>query len=114
MSQFERAKQWRSELKAGDEAVVRSGHYSEGQIVKVARVTATQVIINDNLRFRKDNGRKVGESDVWHRTYLEELTDEVRGRIRHASLASALGRIKWEALSLEVLEAVVAAIPTKK
>lgn len=49
------------DLKAGDAAVRRSGYgIGSYSVQRVARVTATQIILMGGTRYRIDNGRQVG------------------------------------------------------
>lgn len=105
-----RTKEWLEGLKAGDEVVVSHGYHSVGRLEKVERVTATQIVISDSLRFRRDGGRKVGGSESYTRTAIEEATPEARAEIRREALRNRMSLVKWEKVSLETLEKVAAAL----
>lgn len=115
MNHFEQRKQWRMSLKVGDEVVLRRGYHDTGSIVPVERVTETQIVINEHVRFRREDGRRVGGShERFYTLSIEQPTDEAKARIRHKSLCAAMDIVKWEALPLETLEAIRALVTAAK
>jgi len=62
---------WLKNLKVGDNVIVNSRHGDT--LVKIERLTKTQIIIRNNYKFNRTTARVVGE-DVWNQTYLEEAT----------------------------------------
>ena len=52
------------------------GRFYDSRLVKVERVTPTQVITVDGDRFRKDDGGKVGDADKWRRTWARVPTED--------------------------------------
>jgi hypothetical protein len=97
-----------SGVKAGDSLLIRYGHYSES-IEAVDRLTATMVVCG-NRKFRIRDGRLVGESDSWSRSYASIPTNEdfdrVKGNRLHDKLRDIAGRrsLRWP---IETLETVV-------
>lgn len=71
--------EWLNGLKAGDEVYVSGRYGALGSISKVLRTTKTQILISEYDRFRKINGREMGNS--WGARYLSQPTDERRAQI---------------------------------
>jgi len=67
-------------LKVGDAVIYRWGSYSPSYTLqKVARTTKTQIILENDARFRKDDGREVGD---WF-NHLVEANDRGMVIINH-------------------------------
>ncbi|HEX5704896.1 MAG TPA: hypothetical protein VFX97_16985 [Pyrinomonadaceae bacterium] len=97
---------WLANLKAGDEVVVRSGSYGASLHV-VERVTATQIILPRDSRYRRNDGRPVGASNnPWNILRLVEPTPELREKIRKDGLVEQLRRIVWEKINVDVLQEI--------
>lgn len=106
--------EWLNNLKPGDQVICRSTSIGSMDVVRtVSRVTATQIIVGSE-RYRKVNGRRVGDSSGWHSSWLKEATPEQVERIAHQKRHLELGRrlqdMRWTKLSLPLLEAVVAVL----
>lgn len=90
---------WTPDKKVGDEVVVWPGGFSrERRVLRIARETATQFVLDDHgeTRVRKSNGRVCGS-----RGWAEDYTDEVRSRIAQQRERE---RLDYEAL--RVLNAI--------
>jgi hypothetical protein len=84
---------WLEKLKAGDEAYL-SERYGVGSIVRVKRITNTQIVIEHNHtgtpfeeKYRRSDGRSIS-GDVWNRSYVSEPTSELREEIEIDRLKS--------------------------
>lgn len=55
-------------VKVGD-VVIRQNRYGEMEIVKVIRVTKTQIAVEGGSRYRKPDGNSIGTS-IWDRTFI--------------------------------------------
>lgn len=78
---------WLNSLKAGDEVMIPS-RYSAPSIVKVDRVTATQIIVGGS-RYRRNSGYRVGNSS-WDFSYISAPTQKGREAAEAQSLRSRL------------------------
>jgi hypothetical protein len=95
---------WLESLKAGDEVMVPS-RYGAPSILRVDRVTPTQVVVGSE-KYRKSNGYRVGGS-TWDCRYITEPTDHGREQAEAALLRSNLERlVKDQATTLEALRAM--------
>ena len=113
---YQERKAWAPTLKEGDEVcLIGSGYYTVPPLLRVQRLTATQmVLLNEHgreYRARRDDGRVVGRDY----TYIDKVTDEVREKIEYAALASWLsglttsyGAVKRDRMPLAVLRAMKA------
>lgn len=96
-------------LVAGDGIVFDDGnHWGRSVTVRtVKKVTATQIVLNNDLRFRRDSGDIIGRS---FRSFsfpkLRHVTTELLESIEHARIVKSLGSTKWESLPLGVLRDV--------
>ncbi len=111
-------REWLSRLQAGDEVIVRSirAMGNTGTIVKVSKLTNTQVVIdrgNYTLRFRKDDGYEVG-GESWGRQWIEEATPNACAVIHEENKRVKAIRLIEECdlkkLPTAALESIVAAI----
>lgn len=74
-----RNEEWRQTVKVGDEAFIHSRHgYT---FVKVTRLTPTQIIVGENMRFNKKTGDRCGQ-DCWNFESLVQPTEEIKQGIR--------------------------------
>lgn len=101
-------KAWLAALKTGDAvATKRSGVGFTPEIHRVARVTATQILLDNNKRFRRDSGYQIGLKSSWHSVYLVDATREVRDAIELQQLRDwATASTSWRSTPLHVLRAV--------
>jgi preprotein translocase subunit YajC len=97
-------------LKEGDEVILCWG--TVDTIVKITRVTAAHICIND-LKINRKTNTEVGASK-WNRRWLREATAEatadIRGAERRRALVATLRNMRWDNLSDEALEAVSATL----
>lgn len=92
-------------LKAGDRIVFDDG-VSWGRSVTVrtvVKVTATQIVLGNDIRFRITDGGQIGRGDRWHFPKLLHVTTALLESIEHASLVRQLSAHKWEKNTLGVL-----------
>jgi hypothetical protein len=102
--------EWISTLAVGSPVVIERGYgRSFLSVDKVTRVTPTQVVIG-STKFRKSDGKAVGQDDSYFTLRLVEPTPERLKTVRRNTLAEKLARAKWGNLPLEVLEAVEALV----
>jgi hypothetical protein len=103
-------------LQAGDEVVINA--YSHARFAKVARVTATQIILENGQRFRRDNGYEMG--DKWRKDQLSTLVvaqrerEAIAKRRRDAENAFTELTKSARAYNVETLEQVVAMLEAAK
>ncbi len=102
-------------LGPGDYVVLRHGyHYDKRSLVKVKRVTKTQIILEDGLRFSKKTGREIGASG-WYAPIVEEATREVIEEIKHENYKMRLLKFirkNVRQADLETLELMVQILKT--
>jgi len=82
VSQIEKTgNEWLESLAPGDEVAIFEGGWREPyRLAKVARLTSTQVIVDDRgRRFRKVGGVEVAKS---YTPRLGPVTDEIRAKIK--------------------------------
>jgi hypothetical protein len=104
---------WVDELSPGSVVAVESGYGNTAYTLReVVRLTPTQVILPNDMRYRRDNGNRVGSGDRYRTDRIVPATDEVRATVRAATLAARLSEVRWRALPLEVLERIYAAVPS--
>ena len=101
-------KKWRESLRRGDEVIVTTA--SENRVLKVQRVTATQIVV-EGSNYTKSRGRRVGGSEFW-RAHIRQPTKErrvkaERDQFRKQAIAR-LRSVKWSEHSGETLRAVLA------
>lgn len=113
MANDEKRQAWLKGLKAGD-MVVRVFGRSGRELLAVEKVTPTQVVLHRNMRYRKADGRSTNPGYGYRpRSHIEEPTPDKTADIRREILVRQLEGVRWEALSLQTLEAVAAALPTE-
>ena len=100
-------------VKGGDTVALRYGTFnSRYTLVKVKRTTKTQIVIENDQKFRR-NGRLVG-GDAWSSTTIHEPTDEIRETIlddkRHRSSLAIINPSCWARMSTGRLEAIAQVI----
>jgi len=95
-------------LKPGDEVIVSSsGHIRKDYIARIERLTKTQIVLDNGIRYRRKNGIMVG-SDRWCSSSLVEYNEkraEIIDRyrmielIKFAATPERLGRLSTTRLS---------------
>lgn len=113
-----RHREWLSALKPGDAVAIALGWNTCYMIEQVERLTATQILLSNQARYRREDGSLLGNSSSrWGRKRLEEVTDEVRDANLRQNLLSALrgmDRRDWEALTTPGLKMVCDALVQAK
>lgn len=104
---------WLNELTAGDEVIVVSAYANTETIERVTRTTNTQIIVG-NRRFRKKDGRLVGQTG-YRATRLREPTPDslraVRDELQRRRLVLRLSQVNWNQIDTDTLAAVAALLP---
>lgn len=110
--------EWLDNIEVGDRVIVSGGGavYSE-HLARVERLTKTQVIIKEGrTRYRRDNGRGIGQNG-WVRSNLEEATDDKVNSIiderKRLVLVNELSKVNWGDIpthSLEIISNQIKAI----
>jgi len=96
---------WLEDLKAGDTVIIDSGvRYIPHSIATVEKVTATQIVLDDNCRYRKSDGRRMGELGSWVRKRLLEADPGKVRNIMRRELAAELTNLSG--LTLEQLQLI--------
>jgi len=116
-----------NDVVAGD-TVIKSNRYHT-HICKVIRVTDSQVVIHFGKnattqepleeKFRKKNGRLVGESDSWSYTSIripeDGECDRILAQRKCAGLKSYLKQYPWDMIqNIELLEQIKALLPIQE
>lgn len=79
---------WLQDLLVGDRVIVNGGGGwgAANKLTRVARLTKTQIIVTDGSRFKRRNGRAVGDAGRgYHAMLLEEATEERVRRIKECA-----------------------------
>lgn len=104
---YEQRQQWLASIKPGDEV------YDGRGIVKVARCTATQIIVTNGryeTRYRRSDGDMVGR-DQWATGCIQELTPTLRNKVEKAALLArfrqASSKVSVDTFTLDKLRRLV-------
>lgn len=76
------------ELKVGDAVIIDGGRHGNERLVKVERLTKTQIIAHGS-KFSRKNGSLIG-GGTWCTTMLREATPEAKDRILRVRLIDAI------------------------
>jgi hypothetical protein len=101
-------------IKVGDEVALYSGHAVGPTTTVVTRLTPTQIVVKGDTRFRRTNGRAVGEQFAWHPAFIAPMTDELRAQIWRTRAIHALKNMDWNRFDDAVLRDVIARLPKAK
>jgi hypothetical protein len=97
------------DIKPGD-YITRHYQAQPTSIMKVLRVTKTQIITKDT-KWRKSNGKEIGNNDPWSWTYIALTTKEDREYIKRQNLIyrviDSASRKNIEKLPTEKLETIL-------
>jgi hypothetical protein len=104
---------WIDELKPGDVVAVRIEYGSRHVLHTVARLTTTQVILDNGDRFRRATGGEI-TSSAWNRSILEFPTEKIRAEVLRRIQLDRLKHAKWHELSDHQLARGVAILDEKK
>lgn len=103
---YEVRKMTLSDLKAGDEVVVKaSGYYQVYERHTITRVTPTQIVIGPN-RYRKSDGYRIGDGTGWGTIRAYVITDEIRAEIRYRELVNHMKGQNWNSYPVQILEEI--------
>jgi hypothetical protein len=97
-------KEWLQQLKPGDRVIVEARW--QNAIMTVDRLTKTQIILKNRLRFRKSDGGLVG-GDSYNNSSIHSPSKQRVGDIMHSRACEEIGKVKWKMLSLETLDKVL-------
>ena len=104
---------WLDEIAVGDTVVISAVH-QRLDIVKVERLTKTQIIVvGYTMKFSRKDGYSIGESG-YYRTRLLEVTKERRQFVKTAkykrSLLQIVHTVDFHTMSIGKLKSIVTAI----
>lgn len=103
---------WLDELKVGDKVLI-----NHDKIALVTGETKTQWLVN-NRRFKKNNGRAVGDYDKWRPTYIHQWTQEAEDKIKaEQERKNALYKIscvKWQNVPTETINQIITFLQEKQ
>lgn len=103
-------KEWLESLKVGDKVFVR-GHFTKA-IRPVEKINKGSIKVGGTLYNKTDGYQKGG--DVWYRTYIEEVTDDILKEVQRENKAMNIEMMlhgldckKFTLEQLEELEALI-------
>ncbi len=109
---------WLQALKPGDIVGYKSAPYYAPDAVTITRLTATQIVLGNGMRFRRSSGRAVGDFGRMGAPYIVQMTDADREEAEKRRLASLIAqRAERKALlrmSSEHLRRILAAFTAAK
>lgn len=76
-------------VQVGDTLIWHGRHYSDSRVVKVDRLTKTQIVI-DLSKFRKSDGYNVGDKNVWSKARVTIPKEGEIKKIQEARLHQKL------------------------
>jgi bifunctional DNA-binding transcriptional regulator/antitoxin component of YhaV-PrlF toxin-antitoxin module len=98
--------EWLLDLKPGDQVIVTSSGYAQGDYIDIVeRITKTQIILKKYMnKFRRESGLLI-KGDIWNRKRLEQATCEkiktIKDRERKRYLINEIEKnIKIQALKI--------------
>ena len=104
-------------LKAGDQVIYRWGSYGRSWTLKtVAKTTKTQIVLESGERFRKSDGREVGDS---YNSILEAndqnmaIVDQRNSERRRVLAARKIQNARLDLLSEAALTAILTIIDSE-
>lgn len=116
MSYTEERDRWLASLKVGDRVMVGGRWNSYDEIRRVARITATQIVLDDThgSRFRRRDGGGLGGD----RRFVREVTPEAEHKFNVDKARETLRYTRWERIPdhvcLELAIRLAAAIAEQK
>lgn len=81
--------EWLESLREGDN-VAALGNRGDYRIETVHKITDTQILTNHG-RYAKKNGLEIG-SDIWRKSMLEPVTNDIRYAVKRRLLANKVAR----------------------
>ena len=103
MDSFERARQWRENLKTGDPVLIWNGWVHNPATVE--RTTPTQIIVRGS-KYRRDRGDRIGGGS-WDRIVLVEPTPDLLEEMRQKEERQALAKVVWGHFPIETVREVL-------
>lgn len=106
---------WKQELKKGDKVIVAAkyNHY----VKTVVRTTKTQIVLDDNTKYRISNGNLVGGGD-WCTERIIQYSEEREQKINEdrirQTIINKLDRITFSDLSTDQLKEIYKVIQPEK
>lgn len=102
--------EWLAALQVGDKVAIPGRWSNAGRVLAVDRLTATQIILANGTRFRRDTGRAVGSADGWNVAFLQPFSQEFADKVERERLYEWLNGLQRKRdLPLEALRAMKAA-----
>lgn len=97
--------EWLKAVGVGTEVAISSdfGYRSYRRAV-IERITPTQIVIGQS-KYRRADGRKIGDGS-WERSYLLEMTDDIRETIEVERLAQLIQKTNWRKRKIGDLRAI--------
>lgn len=101
---------WLESVKAGDVALLSGGSWGVVlELVRVERLTATQVVLANGERFRRSDGRAVRRSGFSTRRMIEPTPERIAQAQEEQRRNRALAKIRgvvWKDLGTDTLTAI--------
>jgi hypothetical protein len=101
-------KVWLENLKVGDKVALRYG-WNGIAIISVIKVTATQIQTNSG-KYRRRDGRQIGETGRFNLNSIEPYTDVIRAEIEEKRMLRAIAEIEFKKLPIETIKQVLAIV----
>jgi hypothetical protein len=76
------------QVSPGETVMIGSGR--NGRLLKVAKVTATQIVLDSGSRFNRKTGRRCGDHSSWMDNYLHIPSDKQLAEVERANLVNRL------------------------
>lgn len=102
--------EWLAGLNAGDTVALAKNYGRSHALRKVERLTATQIVLDRDDRFRRSDGHRVGNFMQYGGNRLLQPTPEILASVGRGRALNEIAGVKWQDLSTETLEAVLAAV----
>jgi len=96
---------WINGLKVGDEVCVVTS-FNLDVIKTVTKVTRTQIQVGPYQKYRKTNGRAVGNTNRWCVPSICKVTDAIRLTVKTNEAIDRLRRVNWLSLPNDVVIAI--------
>ena len=100
---------WLQSLKAGDEVCTRYG-WDGIAFVRVTKVTPTQIEVSGGARYRKKDGREIGNTSRYHFNTIEPVSQAIRDEIEERSMRRRIVNIEFKKLPIETIKQVLALV----
>lgn len=109
----DRRLEWLGGLKVDDDVVIDGYLFDGGVFTRVHRLTLTQIIVGRGRKFRKSDGKEVGETHGFTctRCRIEVPTNRTSEKRMRYRLKNRIRRISWDGISLDILIRIDAMLP---